>query len=89
MFHVGQKVVCVDVRIVDGHLRPLAKGCVYTIRQLATRKGHPAVFLAEIDRTDDEGPDDPFYAWRFRPVINTDISIFKAMLVNPPKELVE
>lgn len=87
MFRVGQKVVCIDAK---GH-RLIKTGQVYTIRQVglvAWTDGSAAVRLEEIcrgprDRCDgSRGDDTPYYARRFRPVIErkTDISIFTRML---------
>lgn len=91
MFHVGQLVVCVDERQgVIPEPTPLAglrKRAVYTVRTFT--QGHvfregvaDAVWLEEVSRPRDR----PFAAWRFRPVDETKLSIFREMLVTPPKE---
>lgn len=88
-FHIGQKVVCVDASPshIGGKYR-LVKGAVYTIRGFDDEGGYLGLYLEEI-------PDDPvrapfklpngWYAWRFRPVKTTNISIFTAMLVPTPR----
>ena len=88
-FYVGQKVVCVDAA-GDSYLHitsGLSEGAIYTIagfeKELCpVHWDAPAVFLAEV-----KAPHNPFsgiamafLAARFRPVVNTDISIFTAML---------
>ncbi len=82
MFHVGQKVVCIDdtrrefgLREWDNRLR---RGIIYTIRWV----GKYGVKLVEINRRTRHVSDTYYFADRFRPVIErkTDISIFTAML---------
>lgn len=93
MFHVGQKVVCVDDKFtlpVHPCDRLLRKGGVYTVGWVgvSTCKRDPSptlgVHLVEIAREPSrpEGRALPYRATRFRPVIErkTDISIFKSML---------
>ena len=80
-FRVGQHVECVDV---SGN-SPLTLGAVYVVAGLGpTPAGHPGLFLeGEIQRQHDMLPYRiPFYAKRFRPIVEkkTDISIFTAML---------
>lgn len=104
MFHVGQHVVCVDDRVgvfdVPGvaynderGLDGLRRGVVYTIRAVGD-DGVPSlskatVWLAEIQRPPSKGWGETGYAAeRFRPVDETKLAIFKAMLVSPPKETV-
>jgi hypothetical protein len=90
MFHVGQKVVCVDATPNPGwSVGTLQKGAVYTIRWIGFY-AHPLhhgihVRLQEIIRPcgDDSGKKDtPYRVGRFRPLDErkTDISIFTAML---------
>jgi hypothetical protein len=88
MFHVGQKVVCVDDSLSE--LRDLneilpTRGTVYTIRAIV-RRGSLCFHLVEITnepyRYQDGFGEVSFKAYRFRPVVErkTDISIFTAML---------
>lgn len=97
MFHIGQKVVCVNDRnskfrngFWDGLLK---KGNIYTIRWTGEfpwepdRKCGLGVRLIEIHRGLEfinAWDDYPFGAYRFRPIQErkTDISIFTALL-NP------
>lgn len=93
-FHVGQRVCCVNDKegafnipgVVYERGDPLLVevGEIYTIRELGTNDlGQPELRLVGIVRFGD--------AWlhqaRFRPLIETDISIFQAILANPHKEL--
>lgn len=76
MFHMGQKVVCIKVPVVidDDCLnspRP-QKGEVCTV--IYVEQGGEYIGLAEYL------PGDCFLATLFRPVHETDISIFTAML---------
>jgi hypothetical protein len=88
-FRVGQKVVCVDdgdsglrLGCWDGLLK---KGKEYTVSAIGLvhawdLKKFPCILVAEIFRS----VNDPFWAHRFRPVIErkTDISALTALL-NP------
>lgn len=98
-FHVGQKVVCVDDDwTAPGYDVPtgLTVGSVYTITGVISSsvhcaeymgaRDHLALLLAEVDHP--IFPDIGFASPRFRPVKTTDISIFRAMLVAPPKQRV-
>ena len=96
MFHVGQKVVCIDDRwphtqwALKVPNKPVA-GRVYTIREVyLSALGKPAVLLNEIRNSPrpflhglivGEGS---FHSRRFKPVIErkTDISIFTRMLTD-------
>lgn len=95
MFRVGQKVVCVDARDTNSHGLPeIVEGGVYTIRWVGVDDYKLCVRLVEVPRnalappftTPPEFLDWPFYASRFRPVVErkTDISIFTAMLTPSP-----
>lgn len=79
-FHVGQRVVCVNDRPINGpHLGGLKRGQVYTVSGFgACADGSLGVHVEEIWR---EGGT-PFFAHRFRPVVErkTSIAIFEAML---------
>lgn len=92
MFHVGQRVVCVDgnrgARRSSWGSYPVypVKGVVYTIRGFGPRSlsGAPGIYLEEIRLPQlelDIGFMEPVYASRrFRPVRDTNISVFTAML---------
>ena len=101
-FHVGQKVVCVDVDTVSpaggrGWL-PSEKpklNAVYTVIGVRMLLCNRVVLdLAEIKRDPESmrqwGGDAGYGAWRFRPIVSrkTDISIFTAML-NPSQVTVD
>lgn len=96
MFHVGQKVVCIDA---DGptfegvphvHWRPSEKivnGTIYTVRKVyVDSRGAPCLWLNEVQRSPESqsrfGPTVGYGQHRFRPLAErkTDISIFTAML---------
>lgn len=88
MFHVGQKVVCVDASEGERSGKVmLTLNAVYTISEICAevRFGERGVFVAEISRKISRPG---FKARRFRPAVEkkTDISIFKEMLV-PQREL--
>lgn len=100
-FRVGQKVVCVYADPLPGSpsntdMDGLTKGAVYTISEIGPVPaphrwaGMASVHLVEINR----GPCPllgitiGFACARFRPVKTTSIEIFRAMLVNPPREIV-
>lgn len=90
-FHVGQKVVCVDDSPPRSGLTFKAhpvKGRVYTIAAIGSMDGEPAVDLVELGKLGAclQYPD--WLASRFRPVKETDISIFTSMLVPTPKQKV-
>lgn len=95
-FHIGQKVVCVDGKTHFGHGTEITptKGTVYTVRSvfLCGFHGTTKIRLNEIHNEPMRymtGVEEcGFGAYRFRPVRETDISIFKAMLVTPPKQRV-
>lgn len=88
-FHVGQKVVCVDVNPwrAEDDLGGLTKGSVYTIRRVGFHQ-HPThpigrylgIVVDEIYRPCQT----PYLASRFRPVHTTSIAVFKAMLAPTP-----
>lgn len=97
MFHVGQKVVCVNDVPTNPRLRParafIKRGNIYEIRWIGScpfepwRDYDPFVRLVGIHRNGDhEYPDFPFAGFRFRPVKTTSIEIFQKMLVPSPRE---
>ncbi len=102
-FKVGQKVVCVNIEHAQ-HYQPLCLfltvGNIYTIRWIGmftwfTRTSFQeklGVRLEEVISDRDcnvNGPDTPFFADRFRPLIKkqTSIEVFTKLLL-PVKELV-
>lgn len=99
MFHVGQKVVCVDVSGVEGEIR---KGAIYTICGVTNidpcgvrddQIVAPYVHLDEIARGPCPmcGSRVPFTAMRFRPITErkTDISELKKLCEPMPAKNVE
>lgn len=88
MFRVGQKVVCVEGTSLRGYRwlpdedAPV-KGEIYTVLRagLVSLLGTACIDLVEIKRLNGYH----YGEWRFRPVVDTDISIFTAML-NPSLE---
>jgi hypothetical protein len=81
---VGQKVVCVDASEWES-MRTIKHNGIYTIASVTRHHNMDAVHLAEVPSV----LGFPYYAYRFRPVVErkTDISIFTAML-NPSKRRV-
>jgi hypothetical protein len=95
MFYVGQKVVCVDADEKSfygaigyeyiGTLSGLKEKEVYTVSSILI-DGHKiwpgvCICLEEIKRGVWQGMEIPFSSQRFRPIVETDISIFEKMLV--------
>lgn len=84
MFRVGQKVVCVDAQPQYSYEpSPLTEGAIYTV---AFSDDIMGVLLAELNPPADYISFNPI---RFRPVVETDISIFTAMLSPNKRELVD
>lgn len=94
MFRIGQKVVCVD-NSPHGDYNPFEPderpqvGEVYTVRRILPDEstGGDVLWLDEICRNEISirqwnDPNLGYGAYRFKPVKETDISIFTAML-NP------
>lgn len=102
-FKVGERVVCVDddpdkylntkrFKVESNDMDGLVKGAIYTIRGVRYNDeaciGKVSVFLQEIIRPIDyDGIECSFAAQRFRPLVETNIDIFQAMLVNPHREV--
>ncbi len=98
-FEVGKRVVCVDddVKryqrsgfIYSRSLHGLIKGKVYTIRKVGygcDREDGVLVWLDEIIRPvkSHEGTEQGYSINRFRPIDETRIDQFRAMLTNLPK----
>jgi hypothetical protein len=82
VFHIGQKVVCVDAK----GTKNLTKGAVYTINSFDSGPGLWRGQLMEFGILLNEAKPNPgdvaFAPVRFRPVVErrTDISVFTAML---------
>ena len=101
-FHIGQKVVCVNGEFnkswADLPVSLPQQREVYTIRALGcfNFNGSPAtpvMWLFEIQNNEELWEDGSagevgFDVHRFRPVKETDISIFTAMLTPTPKQKV-
>lgn len=92
MFHVGQKVVCVNddpgYSSVPGNLLDgLKANTIYTVRgEVHLTNGDRCIYLNEIVRPLEPAPrygvrELPYLAARFRPIVDkkTDISIFQEM----------
>ena len=95
MFHVGQRVVCIDdIGCAPGSEFPYIpiKGSIYTVRGFVSpHVGYertPGMLLEEVVNAPweyNEGVVEPsFHPYHFRPVVQrkTDISVFKRMLDN-------
>lgn len=86
-FHVGQKVICVDAEPRHGRALNIVEGEIYTIIGFPPADAvAPGVLLLEA-----KNPRSPSYGYlaaRFRPLVepNTDISIFKKMLLPSGRE---
>lgn len=102
MFYVGQKVVCVDDRPLIPEYLPdpalysgdsddmdgLTRGVVYTVRGSIDFYGAPCLALVELPRgTDSSGREIGFHVNRFRPLQEQGMSILRAILADPKKEL--
>lgn len=92
MFHVGQMVKCVNARPVRPFNFPngISEGLIYHIRGFGKcGDGAAGVYLVEVNRQSSlwDGIEPPFYAWRFRPVKDTSIEIFRSLLSPVPEEV--
>lgn len=78
MFHVGQKVVCVDASAAkDGYVPPVNEGAVYTVADVeASDPSDLGITLFEVTLPIRRGYGPFWKASRFRPVVErkTDIS---------------
>ena len=89
MFHVGQLVVCVDDVPIPGYspeMHGLTKGIIYTVRGFGIGRcfNDKCVYLKEIIRPIKDGHEAPFSMWRFRPVVETRLDVFREMLAPVP-----
>lgn len=101
MIGIGSRVICVDnVERTSKDMAYPVKGCVYTIRGINTDEDldgdtSPAYYLEEVvNREFLCGPyqngtykriEPCFYHWHFRPVKETDIEVFRQILVDVDK----
>jgi hypothetical protein len=91
-WYVGQSIVCIDDRDQrPGWTGPVVypvKGQTYTIREISTEGGPCGFRLEEILNEKLRGPyglfEPRFNPRRFRPVKNTSIDVFTALLVKNP-----
>lgn len=92
MWHIGQRVVCVDDKGVQPIVKPLIKGRIYTIREI-TNYSTGGFRLHEIHNepcsTTHGFLEVSYKARRFRPIDEKRIDIFRAMLKNKEKEKVK
>lgn len=90
MFHVGQKVVCIDDHILPGEPGPyVIRNAVYTIRSINEEPPWITLLFFELPPVWVPGWCTGYGIYAFRPLIErkTDISIFTEMLT-PTKETV-
>ena len=82
MFHVGQKVVCIDARTPVGCTQELKPGGIYTIADISEYWDGIGIRLVEIKAEQTRRYIDAFRVERFRPIVEkkTDISVFTDIL---------
>lgn len=78
MFHVGQRVVCVDA----SGATMLIKNNIYTVAAVSPA-GRGIRLYETCPGSDYHG----FRAERFRPVHETNIDIFRQILIDAPKQI--
>lgn len=89
-FHVGQRVASLYSCTHKESGTSVTKGGIYTIRRIAFAKTITGLCFVEHKPVSVLHPICDEYCWNsahFRPLIETDISIFQAILANPHKEL--
>lgn len=96
-FHVGQRVVCVDATARDCRAwtpdEALEKGIVYTIARVFSHPcGEIDEFVELVERRRSEFCKEywghrGYSIYRFRPLDERRLDIFREMLVSPPKVL--
>lgn len=90
-WHIGQLVVCVDLGYPDFKWKKesiLKVGQIYTIRGIREYFEHLGLYLEEvIAPIDSSGKEMAIWDELFRPCKETNIDVFKSILVNPPKVL--
>jgi hypothetical protein len=95
-FRIGQQVECIDdlgFEYSNGEQLPV-KGSVYSIREIDAEMGlETALRFEELKNKRghyiDQSSECCFLAWRFRPVVRTDISIFTSMLAPKKASVIE
>jgi len=91
MFHVGQRVKCINARQINARNFPdgITEDLIYHIRGFGVcTDGSTGVYLEEVFRSDGWGTiEPPFFAWRFQPVKDTSIEIFRSLLSPIPEEV--
>lgn len=91
MFHVGQKVVCINdgpssftPNAVWRDGEKIVKGIIYTVRRSHFFEGIPCLWLNEVTRSNAArtrwGDDVGYGQWRFRPLIERKTDIGFAIL---------
>jgi len=97
MFHVGQKVVCINDRFKNVSIdQGIRKGQVYTVRWAGQYRHYVdgdfyGIKLMELYRGKDDGPegygadDMPFRATRFRPLVSDRIRSMLGLKAPQPK----
>lgn len=97
IFHVGQKVVCVDDRFRNVSIdQGIRKGQIYTVRWVGNYRHYVdgdfyGIKLMELYRGNDDGPegygavDMPFRASRFRPLVSDRIRTLLGLKAPKPK----
>jgi hypothetical protein len=93
-FQVGQKVVCVKSAKSRHDSNEIVKGRVYTVRHIYLGRWNGGVEIVtvclegHVVTLNSRGEQMGWAHSNFRPLVTTDISVFTAMLVKPPGELV-
>ena len=100
MFYVGQHVVCVDDQWRGTHHGrwylpcPLKVGDVYEVRGISRSRGtyyestgHEVLLLDGV--INPYGDETGFAVFRFRPLQDSRLDIFRQLLVTPPKQGVD
>jgi hypothetical protein len=81
--HVGQRVVCIapSRKLIPAGCTDAKVNEIYTVRSVVSNGVDVGITVVEIVNPRIWFGQEPgFYASRFRPVVNTDISVFRAML---------
>jgi hypothetical protein len=81
MFRIGQKVVCIDDSIEHDEPGPhTVKGRIYTISSMPLWENEPTLLFEELPPHWDPNWSTGYNPECFRPIVETDISVFTAML---------
>jgi len=96
-YHIGAKIICVNDQYDKHPLWPEnfkypVLNEVYTIREIIVNARDVTFLLEEIINEPIKWDEKTFievswFSWHFRPVKETDISVFTAMLNLPPKQI--